>query len=145
MRFRRLICVLPATALVLAQAPATPATTPDVEHVPADHTKAILGARVADAEGKSVGRLIDILVDQAGLPQAAVIDVGGFLGVGNRRIAVQWSALRFTPADPENKIVVDLTGDQIRAAPQYRDTRQAVPVVTSSQGVAKVDPASPSP
>jgi hypothetical protein len=145
MQLCRVILLGPIALLLLAQAPVTPVNVPEVEHVPADQTEAVLGARVADAEGKSVGRLIDILVDQAGQPQAGVIDVGGFLGVGSRRIAVQWSAMHFTPTDADTKIVVDLTGDQIRAAPQYRDTRQAIPVVTSNPGVVKADSSSSSP
>jgi sporulation protein YlmC with PRC-barrel domain len=60
--------------------------------------EAILGQRVTDAEGKEIGRLVDVLVDANGQPQAAVIDFGGFMGVGNRKIAVHWSALHFSPA-----------------------------------------------
>ncbi len=48
----------------------------------------ILGRDVVDSSGDDVGQLVDIMVDKAGRPVAGVIDVGGFLGVGKRRVAV---------------------------------------------------------
>jgi RecA/RadA recombinase len=65
-----------------------------------------------------VGRIVDVLVGDAGLPRAAVIDFGGFLGVGNRRVAVTWSSLSFNAA--ARTIALDMTADQIRATPQFR-------------------------
>ncbi len=82
-----------------AAAPAPPGS--EVQHVPPEQALAILGHKVADPEGKDIGRLVDVLVGQDGQPQAAVIDFGGFMGVGSRKIAVQWSALHFAPGDTE--------------------------------------------
>jgi hypothetical protein len=84
---------------------------------------------VADSEGNDLGRLVDILVSSNGQPQAAVIDFGGFMGVGNRKVAVHWSALHFSPADPKRKITLDMTPDQIRAAPEFRNPNKAAAVV----------------
>ncbi|HEX3497843.1 MAG TPA: PRC-barrel domain-containing protein, partial [Stellaceae bacterium] len=55
----------------------------------------ILGKKVQGAAGEDMGRVVDILVDADGQPRAAVIDFGGFLGVGSRKIAVDWNALHF--------------------------------------------------
>lgn len=56
-------------------------------------------------DDKNVGRIVDVLVDDQGQPRAAVVDLGGFLGIGNRRIAVVWRALHFVPeATGEGKI-----------------------------------------
>ena len=44
-----------------------------------------------------MGRIVDVLVDRRGQVRAAIIDFGGFLGVGSRKIAVDWSALHFPP------------------------------------------------
>jgi sporulation protein YlmC with PRC-barrel domain len=57
--------------------------------------RGILGRPVQGADGKEMGRVIDVIVDSGGRVRAAVIDFGGFLGVGSRKIAVDWSALRF--------------------------------------------------
>ena len=57
----------------------------------------ILGRQVLSAAGEDMGRVIDVVVDRAGQVRAAVIDFGGFLGVGNRKVAIDWGALRFAP------------------------------------------------
>lgn len=92
--------------------------------------EAILGQPVSDQDGKDVGRLIDVLVDAAGAPQAAVIDYGGFMGVGNRKVAVHWSMLHFAPGDPKRKIILEMTPDQIKGAPEFLNSNKAAPVVT---------------
>jgi hypothetical protein len=108
-----------------------------VEIVAPDVAGAILGQRVSDQDGKDIGRLVDVLVDANGQPQAAVIDFGGFLGVGNRKVAVHWQALRFTPADPKHKITLSMTPEQIKAVPEFRDLNKPVPVVTGIDPVVK--------
>jgi hypothetical protein len=95
-----------------------------------DEAEAILGQRVTDPAGKEIGRLVDVLVDANGQPQAAVIDFGGFMGVGNRKIAVHWTALRFYPGNPKHKVALEMTPDQIKAAPEFLNTNKAAPVVT---------------
>ena len=44
---------------------------------------------VLDNDGKEIGRIVDVVVDPAGQPRAIVVDVGGFMGVGSRRVAVE--------------------------------------------------------
>jgi hypothetical protein len=95
-----------------------------------DEAEAILGRAVTDPAGKDLGHLVDVLVDSAGQPQAAVIDFGGFLGVGSRKVAVHWSTLRFNPADGKHKITLDMTPDQIKAAPEFTNSDRPAPVVT---------------
>jgi hypothetical protein len=81
-------------------------------------------------------------VDANGQPQAAVIDFGGFMGVGNRKIAVHWSALRFSPGDPNRKVAVEMTPDQIKDAPEFRNPNKAASVVTPAE--ATPQPPAPS-
>jgi hypothetical protein len=95
-----------------------------------ESAEAVLGQRVTDPEGKDIGLLVDVLVNARGEPQAAVIDFGGFMGVGNRKIAVQWSSLRFNPGNPKRKIMLEMTPDQIKAAPEFLNPNKAAPVVT---------------
>jgi hypothetical protein len=116
-----------ALLLIAAGPPAS-----EVQHVPPEQALAILGHPVADPTGKEIGRLVDVLVGADGEPQAAVIDFGGFMGVGGRKIAVQWSALHFTPADAAHPITLDLTQDQIKDAPEYKDVAKPAPVVMAA-------------
>ncbi len=110
-----------------------------VQSVAPEEAEAILGQRVTDPEGKDIGRLVDVLVDANGQPQAAVIDFGGFMGVGNRKIAVHWSVLHFNPRDQKHKVTLDMTQDQIKGAPEFLNPNKAASVVTPT------DPAPSSP
>jgi hypothetical protein len=122
--------ILACIALLLtAAAPDPPAS--EVQQVPPEEALAILGHNVESPDGKDIGRLVDILVGPEGQPQAAVIDFGGFMGVGSRKIAVRWSALHFAPGDPKHQITVELTPDQIKGAPEYKDIAKPAPVVVA--------------
>ena len=121
-----------AALLLLAAFPAAAqdAAAPPVVHEPMDASTAspILGRQVLDQTGKTAGRIVDVLVDQEGQTRAAVIDVGGFMGLGQRRIAVAWRGLRFNPTDGE--ITLLMPADQIGAVPEYKPA--AAPVVLAS-------------
>ncbi len=144
MRLRVLGIVL-ASTLILAEAP-SPARieppVPKVVHVPPTEVVAILGQPVVGPDGKTMGRLIDVLVNEDGRPTAAVIDFGGFMGVGARRIAVRWNALHFAPGAVKAPITLDWTIDQIKAAPEYSNPAKPAPVVISAP---KPAPPRPSP
>ena len=94
-----------------------------------DHqeVQGILGREVRSGANENMGRIVDVLVDRNGKVRAAIIDFGGFLGVGSRKIAVEWNALRF-PADPNKteRIGLELTRDDVRAAPEYKEDKPVV-------------------
>jgi sporulation protein YlmC with PRC-barrel domain len=98
----------------------------------------ILGKSVRSTAGEDMGRIVDVIVNRDGQVRAAVIDFGGFLGVGSRKIAVDWSALRFPPDGKTDHVVVGLTRDQVRLAPEYRPGE---PVVVL--GAAETPPEAP--
>ncbi len=89
----------------------------------------VLGHRVVEPDGKAVALLVDVLVDPRGRPVAAVLDFGGFMGVGVRKIAVHWSTLRFEPGRGTHRIILTLAPDEIKAAPEYKDPEKPAPVV----------------
>jgi sporulation protein YlmC with PRC-barrel domain len=104
----------------------------------------ILGKNVHSSSGEDMGRLVDVIVDTDGRPRAAIIDFGGFLGVGSRKIAVDWSVLKFVPDDPKgNVITVALTKDQVKAAPEFKEGSPVVPLDAS--GGPPPQPAAPAP
>jgi hypothetical protein len=81
--------------------------------------ESVLGKTLTGASGESAGRIVDVLADPTGRVCAAVVDFGGFMGVGSRRIAVDWHDLRFEGS----KITVDLTPEKLSRAPQVREGR----------------------
>ncbi|HTW71146.1 MAG TPA: PRC-barrel domain-containing protein [Acetobacteraceae bacterium] len=118
-------CALPAVAADTKPPPG------QVVRVPPEDVMPVLGTPIAGPDGKTIGRLVDVLVNAAGIPEAAVIDVGGFMGVGSRKIAVHWGALHFDPGDQKQPITLALTLDQIKAEPEYRSPKQPAPIVVA--------------
>jgi hypothetical protein len=111
-----------------------PAYADDVQVIAPGVADELLGHIVrVIPEGKApenIGRVIDVLVDTDGHPVAAVLDFGGFLGVGNRKIAVTWSSLQFAPAKDGLTITLALDADSIRAAPDYMGPAKPVQAVS---------------
>ena len=93
----------------------TPATVIDDREV-----EGILGKNVRSSAGEDMGQIIDVIVNRDGQVRAAVIDFGGFLGVGSRKIAVDWHALSFPADGVIDHVILNLTRDQVRLAPEYR-------------------------
>jgi hypothetical protein len=102
-----------------------------------DHqeVQGILGREVRSGANEKMGRIVDVIVDRSGEVRAAIIDFGGFLGVGSRKIAVAWNALRFLP-DAKNveRIGLELTRDQVQGAPEYKEDKPVV-VLGASGGL----------
>jgi hypothetical protein len=98
----------------------------------------ILGKSVRSSADEDMGRIVDIIVSRSQVP-AAIIDFGGFLGIGTRKIAVDWHALNFAPAGKPGSITLDLTRNQVRLAPEYK--RGEPVVVVSAVGAERTMPA----
>jgi predicted O-methyltransferase YrrM len=88
--------------------------------------ESVLGREVRTRVEEDVGRIIDLLADRYGHVQAAVIEFGGFLGIGTRKIAVEWSALRFEQDGRKPVVIVELTRDELRVAPEYKQSEPAI-------------------
>jgi hypothetical protein len=120
--------------LTQAQADPSPAapqenvTVPSITILGSKQAEGVLGKEVRSSAGENMGRIVDVIVDKAGRVRAAVIDFGGFLGVGSRKIAVDWNALSFTPPEEARRdvVIVELTRDQVKAAPEYKDKKTVI-------------------
>lgn len=82
----------------------------------------ILGKKVQGPKGEDLGRVVDVLADASGRVRVAVIDFGGFLGVGTRRIAVDWPLLRFNPTADDKPVLLSLSREKLQSAPEYKDS-----------------------
>ena len=69
-------------------APKEPAPPPSVTVIGARDAHGVLGRDVRSPADEAMGRIVDVIVDRGGTVRAAVIDFGGFLGVGSRKIVV---------------------------------------------------------
>ncbi len=99
-----------------------PAPPPSVSVIGARDAHDMLGRDVRSAADENMGRIVDVIVDRSGQVRAAVIDFGGFLGVGSRKIVVDWNALHFQRiSNKKDAIGLELTKEQVTAAPEYKE------------------------
>ena len=78
--------------------------------------RSVLGIEVRSSQEKNIGRVVDLLADRSGAVEAAVIEFGGFLGIGMRKIAISWSDLRFETDGKQLVAVLDIPRDQLRGS-----------------------------
>ena len=96
-----------------------PKANPTEEPVSKSRLVSILGREITNRDGDS-GRVIDVLVDLDGGSGAVVVEFGGFLGIGSRKIAVDWGALRFVREADRSHLTADVNREQIRDTPEYK-------------------------
>jgi len=117
----------PQQQAVPPAAPKEPAPPPSVTIIGAKEAHGVLGRDVRSPTDENMGRIVDVIVDRAGVVRAAVIDFGGFLGVGSRKIVVDWNALHFGHvANKGDSITLELTKEQVTAAPEYKEDQPIV-------------------
>jgi sporulation protein YlmC with PRC-barrel domain len=112
----------PANQQMAAKAPATDAGT---GFVSADagqiRATALMGQQVYGPDDKSIGKVSDVVLDKDGGTRAALVDVGGFLGIGEKTVAIPFDQLQFAKVDntAEPKVSVAMTKDQLEQLPAY--------------------------
>ena len=84
------------------------------------------GATVYDTQNQKVGDVKDIILDRDGKVAAVVLDVGAFLGMGGKYVAVGMNDVKISE-DKNNKphFAVDMTKDQLKAAQAFDLNRNA--------------------
>jgi hypothetical protein len=102
-----------------ANAPSSVKTTMSSSEVRSDK---LLGHAVINAQNEKVGVIDSVILGPQGHVDKVVIGVGGFLGMGDRDVAVNWRDLQVL--DNGNKIVVNASGDQLKAMPEFKYDEQ---------------------
>jgi PRC-barrel domain len=129
----------PATAVPCAQPGSVSPAPKNLEALDARHYTGILGKKIMGPDNKELGLVVDVLIDARGRARAAIIDFGGFLGVGSRKIAVDWHLLQPIPGQPDWKISLNLGRAEIQGTPEYK------PDAASNKMVGPPPQASPPP
>ena len=81
----------------------------------------VIGAKVVDGAGESIGEIGDLVISNTGQVNAYVIDVGGFLGMGEKHVALTSSDVTIVAdADGNLKINTMMTKDQLKALPDFK-------------------------
>jgi sporulation protein YlmC with PRC-barrel domain len=69
--------------------------------------------------GEKIGSVKDLMVGPEGRIQAAVLNVGRFLGIGDRDVAVPLSAIEIERRDGGTRITIDVAKDTLQSAPAF--------------------------
>ena len=116
----------PATTAPSAAAPAT--TVPEgQQQLPESHILGsdLIGASVTNANGDSIGKTSDVLVDKSNKTvDAVVIDVGGFLGIGSKSVAIPLDKLTIG-ARPDEGVRTAMTKEQLESLPAFEGRKEA--------------------
>ncbi len=123
--------VLPATGQVFVTAAAS-----------GDHLASkLIGAAVYDgdaADAQSIGTVNDIVIADNGVVSGIVVGVGGFLGIGQKNVALDFTSLHWATRDGGPVLVAAVSKDDLNNAPGF-DTAALEPPVPADNGAAPVD------
>ena len=75
----------------------------------------MIGNRVYDLQNRNIGKVRDLIVDRDGKIDAVIVDVGSFLGMGGKNVAVKPSDLK----TDNNRLTLDVTKEQLQQMADY--------------------------
>ena len=130
----------PALAKTADHAAKTQAAPANLHYIAKDtpdlwRTSQIKGVEVYNDQNQKIGSVDDVLVDQHGNVKAVVIGVGGFLGVGERNVAVPFNELHWQMnttraahgqqvaqgnVSPTRATLPGVTKEQLQQAPEFK-------------------------
>ncbi|MEE4235865.1 MAG: PRC-barrel domain-containing protein, partial [Anderseniella sp.] len=85
----------------------------------------LLGAPVYTANDEQVGDINDMIINLDGTVDGVVIGVGGFLGIGEKEVAVKMDAISVTPLqDGSVQLLLSTTREELEAAPAFKSSSQ---------------------
>ena len=82
----------------------------------------MIGSRVYDLQNRNIGKVNDLIVNRQGSIDSVIVDVGSFLGMGGKNVAVKPSDFK----TDNNRLTLDVTKEQLQQKADYnlrdRDT-----------------------
>ncbi|MDE1142849.1 PRC-barrel domain-containing protein [Paraburkholderia tropica] len=99
-----------------ASAPVAPPPQPLVQTkvIERGTFRTLLDSEVQKTDGKVVGRAVDMVAGPGGKPQEVVVNLQGFMGIGDRKASFPWSAVRVNPQPKTPAITLALTPAQLQ-------------------------------
>ena len=101
---------------------------------------------VYDPSDSKIGEIMDVLVDKDGKITAFIVGVGGFLGAGEKDVAVHFNAVQFkTKGNNKWYPVMNATKDALKMAPGFKYDRNAMAWVPENAPATTGGPTNPAP
>lgn len=80
----------------------------------------IIGEEIENAQGQEVGEIDDLIVTQDNNVLYAVVSVGGFLGIGDRLVAIPYKDLQVNRRGADTVVTYNVTREELKARPEFR-------------------------
>lgn len=99
------------------------------------------GTNVQTADGTKLGDIAELAIDTNGRVSYVVLSVGGFLGIGDRFVAVPWGSLKFSMVGEkldEKQIVLAATKKQLEEAPEFKRGEEHRAEMSASPWIVQV-------
>ncbi|HET7716040.1 MAG TPA: PRC-barrel domain-containing protein [Bauldia sp.] len=80
-----------------------------------------IGQSLYNANDENLGDINDLLIDKDGTVKAVIVGVGGFLGIGEKDVAIDFDSIEpRTDEDGDVSLYFDATQEQLEAAPEFK-------------------------
>lgn len=79
---------------------------------------------VYDPQNNKIGQVMDVLVSSDGKVDSVIVGVGGFLGAGEKDVAVDFNAIKRTTKDNSIYLTMNTTKDALQSAPGFKYDKQ---------------------
>lgn len=87
------------------------------------HADALTGNKVKSSveDDEDIGTITDLIIDEDGQINAVIVGVGGFLGMGEKNVAIKWDSLELTKDEDSEDYVISVNAleDALKAAERY--------------------------
>ena len=113
------------TAVAALMIAASPLAAETPKFIPEQNQSEVLGTdfvgtQVVSKDKQPLGKIANLVFDQTGHIELAVIGIGGFLGIGEKEVAVPFEVLKSDELNNKHVFSVDLTKDELKAAPAFK-------------------------
>jgi hypothetical protein len=82
----------------------------------------LVGSSIRNAANESIGDINDLVLDNTGKVKAVIAGIGGFLGIGEQNVALQFDQLRLMKDASGNTFLLSsMTREQLRSLPKWTD------------------------
>ncbi|WP_333607219.1 PRC-barrel domain-containing protein [Arsukibacterium sp.] len=92
-----------------------------IDKIPANgmHASNLIGTEVRTNDNEDIGKVDDLVIDENGHIVAIIVSVGGFLGMGQKDVAIGWDNVTRTGTSDKQQLRVDVTREDLTTAPKF--------------------------
>ena len=95
----------------------------------------LIGQAVVNSQDESIGDINDLVTDEGGKVVAVLVGTGGFLGLGEKDVALGYEDLRFVRDENGNiKVIANVTRETLASAPDYETLAEQKVTVGENKG-----------